>query len=121
MKGMWWNPLNNGEGFIFAEEGNRTFGYYFTHLGRTAVWYMLSLTENLQGYAGQVFRVETRINAVPGNPGHSHDNPPREISVGTCEILDQGDESFIIDLDINNDQIRYQIGSLFGTGFEAFG
>lgn len=118
--GAWWNPTKNGEGFIFAQNpdahDDEVLGYYYCHIGTTPVWYLLDLHwEGEDFLSGKVFAVTADTNATPGTP-----IAVTEDVVGSCTIMIHPDHTCNITLNINDEEIDYKIGSLFGTGFPTW-
>lgn len=110
--GMWWNPNKDGEGFIFAQEGDRIIGYYYTYIGVDPTWFMLDLRrEDDTVISGDVLVTRAKIDSEPGDPGKI-----TEERVGGCTISSRGDDTWNISITLGAQSIDYVIGSLFGTG-----
>lgn len=112
--GMWWNPEKAGEGFIFAFQDGQIVGYYYTYNGTAPVWYILYEIKPVSGTGGLVGSVgltKGERTSEPGKPGKVMEN-----RVGTCKIIRGPGDTYIIEVNIDDRRIRYQIGSLFGTG-----
>ena len=111
MKGMWFDPARAGEGFNFAEEGDETYGYYYTYQGGQPTWFMLHLRQGGGLLNGTVTRVSGGAFANPGSPGKV-----TEEEVGGCQIALNTDGTRTVRLAISSTEVRCTIRPLFGAG-----
>ena len=112
LKGAWYNPLYDGEGFNFAGPA----AYFYTYgNGGNQKWYYAILSRTGDTLTGDLY--ETSGGSLQGvtNPQSVEHNPQsvEHTKVGTIEFV--FDETWVFSATINGTTIGYPLYSLAGT------